>query len=111
MQLIYQSHYTDQVAVVSTADLAETFDRKVMFFAANRVDDCAAQQDMLDWMWAKNLRSLIDVIEMPSMSVGDRYLLLSESGTVVSSGLVETVGWRDLEPDEMVPLLDRAGAL
>ena len=111
MKLIFHSHYTDQVAQVSTSDLAETFEREALFYAANRVESYADQCRYMKWRWQQHMRALIDVVEMPSMSVGDKYLLLSEAGTVVSSGECMAFGWRDLEVGEMAALLERAGAL
>lgn len=102
------SHYTDQLAVVSDPTLAESFDREQLFFAANRVEACADQCAQMRFSWQASMRTLIDVIEMPSMSVGDRYVLLSEANTAVAWQECGPYDWRDFDRDDMAALVVRA---
>lgn len=66
-----------------------------VFIACNRIEDTARDIAGLDHDWQRTLRWHIDVIEAPSMSVGDQFELLGPRGPI-GRWVVTSDGWKTI---------------
>lgn len=68
-----------------------------LFTALNRIRDCQqADVDALEWDWQRIARRRLDLLQAPSMSVGDTVELFSSGGRSVGKFAVASRGWTAL---------------
>lgn len=106
--LIIHSHYTDQLLVIDSHDIGDGLDDEAVFFAANRVEDAEDQCRQMPHRWQASVRRKLDVIEMPSMSAGDGYILTSPNGRILRRRACLPIGWDDMPELEAEAMLQRA---
>ena len=105
--LILHSHFDDRILIV-TADIGDGFTNEDLFYAANRVDEPEAQMQWMDHAWQRLVRMGIDILELPSMSVNDAYVLTSRNNTVIAAERCASFGWDPLPDHTTNDLIARA---
>lgn len=64
-----------------------------VFVALNRIDDQAADVARLESEWQRTARRRLDLLQAPSMQVGDTIELFSASGSRLGAFEVAVTGW------------------
>jgi len=69
------------------------FDLDDLFRALNRIDELESDLRSLDWEWQRTARRRLDLMQAPSMQVGDTVQLVSASGNRLAMFEVGEAGW------------------
>lgn len=91
----FATAYPHQCDVISfPVTVTGEFDLEMLFAALNRIHDTVdADVAALPWEWQRTARRRLDLMQAPSMSVGDYVELFSEDGRHLGQFAVASRGW------------------